>query len=153
MILDERLEFVDGIAIPTTAGTAAIGDVIDTQALGAAAAGTGGLRDIGQGRDLWWYANIDTAGVGGTSMQLQLVSSAASNLSSPTVHAQSAVVALADLKAGSFPVMTPVPAEGPAYKRYVGIIAVVAGTFSGGTFSSGLTLDPRGPRSYPDAVN
>lgn len=153
MILDERLEFFDGIAIPTSAGTALLGDVIDQQALGNAAAGLGQARDIGMGRDMWWYANVDVTATGGTSVQLQFVSSAAATLTSPVIHATSTVTVLANLTAGNTFVMIPVPAEGPAYLRYVGIIAVVAGTFVLGNISSGLMLDPKGWQAYNDAVN
>lgn len=153
MILDERLEFFDGVAIPGSAGTAILGDVIDQQALGGAAAGLGQLRDLGMGRDLWWYASVDVAGAGGTSVQLQLVSSAAAALTSPNVHNVSAVTALAALTAGKLITMQALAAEGVPWLRYVGILAVVAGTFSGGSISSGLTLDPRGWKAYQEGQN
>jgi hypothetical protein len=151
MILDERTEFVDGVAIPTSAGTAAIGDVIDLESLGGS--GLGGLRDVGNGREIFWYVSIDEAGTGGTSMNVQLVSSAAANLGTPTIHAQTGVVLLADLTGGKTVAMISVPLEGPAYKRYLGIQAVVAGTFTGGSFSSGLTLDSKGWKPYAEGDN
>lgn len=151
MILDERTEFVDGVAIPTSAGTAAIGDVIDLESLGGS--GLGGLRDVGNGREIFWYVSIDEAGAGGTSMNVQLVSSAASNLGTPTIHAQTGVVLLADLTAGKMAAMISVPLEGPAYKRYLGIQTVVAGTFTDGAFSSGLTFDPKGWKPYAEGDN
>ena len=151
MILDERLEFADAVAIPTSAGTAAIGDVIDLEALGANQ--VGGQRDVGNGREIFWYVTVDTAGAGGTSMNLQLVSSASSTLSSPTIHAQTGVVLLADLGAGKTLCMISVPLEGPTYQRYLGLQGVVAGTFTGGAFSSGLTLDPKGWKAYAEGAN
>lgn len=150
-ILDKRLEFADAVAIPASAGTVAIGDVVDLRGLGVGA--IGGQRDIGNGEDVVWYASVDVAGAGGTSMQLQLVSSAASDLSSPNIHAQSAVVPLASLTAGKMLVQITVPLEDPTYLRYLGIRAVTVGTFSGGSFSSGLKLDATAWKAYADAVN
>lgn len=151
-ILDKRNEFADAVAIPASAGTVAIGDVIDLRGLGGGSL-LGGLRDVGNGEDVVWYASVDVAGAGGTSLQLQLVSSAASDLSSPNIHAQSAVVALANLTAGKVLVQITLPLEDPAYLRYLGIRAVTVGTFSGGSFSSGLKLDATAWKSYADAVN
>ena len=139
MIIDNYNEFFDGVAIPTSAGTALLGDVIDLS----------NVRDIGNGQPLYWYASVDVAGAGGTSVNLQLCSSDSANLSSPTIHAQSGVIALANITAGKMLVMVPVPLEGLVYKRYLGIQAVVVGTFTGGNISSGLTLDPRGIKAYP----
>lgn len=151
MILDERTEFFDGAAIPTSAGTAALGDVVDLQSLGGT--DTGALRDIGNGREIFWYAVVETAGTGGTSLNLQLVSSAASTLTSPNIHAQTGVVVLANLTAGKKLVMISVPLEGSEYLRYLGVQAVAAGTFTGGTISSGLTLDPVGWKAYAEGAN
>lgn len=151
MILDERTEFVDATAIPGSAGTAAFGDVIDLRSLGGA--GLGGLRDVGNGREIFWYVSVDTAGAGGTSVNLQLVSSDSPSLTSPTVHDQTGVIVLANLTAGKLLAMKSVPLEGPEYKRYLGLQAVTVGTFTGGALSSGLTLDPKGWKAYPEGDN
>lgn len=151
-ILDKRNEFADAVAIPASAGTVAIGDVIDLRGLGGGSL-LGGLRDVGNGEDVVWYASVDVAGAGGTSLQLELVSSAASDLSSPNVHARSAVVPLASLTAGKMLIQITLPLEDPTYLRYLGIRAVTVGTFSGGSFSSGLKLDATAWKAYADAVN
>lgn len=151
-ILDERTEFADAVAIPAAAGTVLVGDVIDLRGLGGGSA-LGSLRDIGNGEDLVWYVSVDAAATGGTSMQVQLVSSAAAALSAPVVHAMTPVVALAGLTAGKVIYQITVPLEDPAYLRYLGILAVTLGTFTGGTFSSGLKLDATAWKSYADAVN
>jgi hypothetical protein len=151
-ILDERTEFADAVAIPASAGTVAVGDVIDLRGQGGGSA-LGSLRDIGNGKEVVWYVSVDAAGAGGTSLQVQLVSSAAADLSSPNIHANTPVVALAGLTAGKVIYQITVPLEDPAYLRYLGIRAVTVGTFSGGSFSSGLKLDATAWKAYADAVN
>ena len=147
MILDERLEFADNTLISQAgAGTTVLGDVIDTGAVS---------RDLGMGQDVYWYLQLDAAAAGGTSARFQLVSSAAANLGTPTVHLDTGVINLAQLTpAGKVLYFGQLPQEGLTYLRYLGVQQVVVGTFSGtGAVSSGLTLDAKGWRAYPDAVN
>lgn len=151
-ILDKRNEFASAVAIPASAGTVAVGDVIDLQGLGGGTV-IGKQRDAGNGEDVVWYVSINAPGAGGTSVQFQLVSSAASDLSSPNIHAQSAVVPLASLTAGKVILQITLPLEDPTYLRYLGIRAVTVGAFSGGTFSSGLKLDATAWKAYADADN
>lgn len=151
MILDERNEFADALIIPTSAGTAAGGDVIDLRGMGLV--NLGSLRDVGNGADIWFYAQIDTTAVGGTSFQIQLVSSAAADLSSPNIHYTSAAIVTASLTAGKRIAMISLPLEDPAYLRYLGIRTIVVGTYSLGNYSAGLTLDAQGWKAYADAVN
>lgn len=142
MILDERTEFLDAFTIPA-AGTAIVGDVIDTSV----------ARDLGMGRDIWWYVSVDVAGAGGTSIQVNLVTDDNAALATPAVIVSSPVVPLASLTAGKMAVMIALPVEGVAYERYLGLQLVTVGVFSAGAISSGLTLDPKGWKAYPDAVN
>lgn len=142
MILDERTEFIDNFTIPA-AGTAIAGDVIDTTI----------ARDIGNGHELFWYTSVGAAAAGGTSVNVQLVSSNAPALTSPVVHAQTGVIPLASLTAGKMIGFFDLPLEGPAYKRYVGIQLVVAGTFTAGTLNSGFTLDKKGWKAYREGLN
>ena len=145
MILDERTEFFDGILIPQSAGTSILGDVVDTGA---------NQRDLGNGEDIFWYVSCDVSGAGGTSAQFNLVTDDNASLSTPAIIASSPVIVLANLTAGRMLYMTTLPIEGVAYERYLGVQAVVAGTFTGlGAVSSGLTLDPKGWKAYKDAVN
>lgn len=143
MILDRLTEFFDGTAIPGSAGTAALGDVIDLEV----------ARDVGSGHALYWYVAVGDAAAGGTSVNLQLVSSDSDDLSNPTIHAQTGVIETADLTAGRNLVMVALPVEGNEYGRYLGIQAVTVGTFTDGTLSSGLTLDPRSWKAYPEGNN
>lgn len=138
MILDDRLEFFDGVSIPA-AGTALVGDQIDLEV----------PRDIGNGEDLYWYVAVEAPAVGGTSIKFELITSAAAAMSAPVVLAESPVIPLASLNANRLPVMLGLPAEGTPYLRYLGVRAVVVGTFTDGTLSSGFTLDKSGFRAYP----
>lgn len=142
MILDDRLEFFDGLVIPA-AGTAVLGDQIDLEV----------ERDIGQGQPIYWYVAMETPAEDGTSIQFQLITDEAADMASPSVLVSSPVIPIADLNAGKMPVMLALPAEGMAYERYLACRAVVVGTFTAGTMSSGLTLDKAGYRAYPQGVN
>lgn len=137
MILDKYNEFFKELDIPGSAGTTTEGDVIDLT----------DYRDIGNGQPVYWYASVAEDGAGGTSVNVQLVTSDNADLSAGTVVAQTGVVALADLTAGAMLAMMALPLA--EYKRYVGVQVVVVGTFTGGALSSGLTLDPHGWRPYP----
>lgn len=155
MILDERLEFADATSVAAAAGTALIGDVID---LGSAP------RDIGMGREVFWYISVDTSvitgGAAGT-IQFTLASDAQAAIAtdgSATVHAVTAAFvtdddALNALDAGRAIYCLALP-SGALYERYLGVLATIATTtVTAGAISSGLTLDPAGWRAYPDAVN
>lgn len=144
MILDERTEFFDALLIPQAAGTTVLGDVIDLSV----------PRDLGQGIPVFWTVTEDITAAGGTSIQLNLITSATSNMASPTVIASTPVILLAGLTAGKILYQAPLPAEGNLYQRYLGVQGVVAGTFTGtGAISSFLTLDSRSTKHYPQGVN
>jgi len=143
MILDERNEFAGGVAIPA-AGTNLVGDVIYLGDV---------HRDIGNGQPIYWYGTVSPDVAGGTSIQLQLITDDNAAMASPTVVATGAVVPLAQLQENPMVVMASLPLEGVAYEEYLGIRAVVVGTFSAGTLTSGLTLDPHGWRAYPEGNN
>lgn len=140
MILDKRSEFFAGVAIPAAAGTSILGDVIDIK----------DVRDIGNGQPLYWYFAATETAVGGTSVQLNLVSSDAAAMTSPVVHASTGAVPLASLTPEKLAAMLTVPLEGTPYKRFVGIQAVVVGTFTAGKISSGFTLDAHGWKAYKE---
>lgn len=155
MILDERLEFADAGSVAAAAGTTLLGDVIDL--------GTPN-RDIGNGREMWWYISIDTSiitgGAAGT-IQFSLVSDAQAAIAtdgSATVHATTAAYvtdddALNALDAGRAPIMIALPV-GTLYERYLGVLVTIGTTtVTAGAVSTGLTLDPVGWRAYPDGAN
>ena len=155
MILDERLEFADNVSVAAAAGTALIGDVIDLQV----------ARDIGQGHPLYLVITVGTeiitGGVAGT-IAFDLASDAQAAIATDgtaTVHASTGSEATGaagtndDLAAGSVLAVLSVPAEGPVYERYLGILARVGTTtVTAGTINAFLTLDPTGNKAYPQAT-
>jgi hypothetical protein len=152
MIHDELTEFLDATALNTGgAGTYLIGDVIDLGASG------GTLKDIGNGRSLYWVVQISTTATSGGSAtgNLQLASDAQAAIAtdgSATVHAQTGAIAVATLVAGYRRVF-PLPVE-KRYERYVGVLQVTAtAAFTAGAVDSFLTLDPPGWYAAPDGTN
>lgn len=148
MIMDELNEFCDATAMNTGgAGTYVIGDVID---LGA----NGTLKDIGNGRPVYFVAQVTTTFVGATNTtNLQLVSDSVVALTtSPTVHWQSGATAVASWVAGyRFCVALPVEKR---YERYMGVQHITAvAALSAGAIDAFLTLDPTGWIPMPDATN
>jgi hypothetical protein len=99
------------------------------------------INDPGRGEpNIQLFAQVDTATfTGGTSMQVQVITSAAAALSSPTVLCESAVIALASLVAGYQFRIAGIPAG--SAQRYLGFNYVVVGTMATGTVTAGLALD------------
>lgn len=147
MILDERLEFADATSVAAAAGTALIGDVIDLSSV---------ARDVGQGRELWFVITVDTEIITGGSagtLQFILASDAQAAIAtdgSATAHYTSRLFVTDDsaandtaMNAGEVVVAVPLPAEGPVYERYLGVLAVTATTTTtAGKINAFLTLDP-----------
>jgi hypothetical protein len=158
MIMDERNEFADAVSVIGAAGTALIGDVID---LGP------NQRDIGEGKTVYFVITVDTeiitAGTAGT-IAFQLVSDAQPAIAtdgSATVHVASrafvtgtAAANSSELNAGASTFVVGLPSEGPAYERYLGVLAVVGTTATtAGKINAFLTLVPKGWDAYPEGVN
>ncbi len=105
----------------------------------------GVARDTGPGGDLWFNTTIDTtftAGGAGT-LQIQVVSSAAANLGSPTVLIETAPLALAQLTAGRSPITIRLPRSilttQPIGQRYIGLQYTVAtGPMTAGALTTNL---------------
>lgn len=150
MILDKLNTFAAALAINTGgAGTYFLGDVIDLQAQQ--------IRDIGNGRQVYWVTTIDTSLASATgTFNLQLVSDAQAAIAvdgSATVHDQIGAKLAAAVVAGTKFVRV-VPLELPTYERYLGILQITAvAAFTAGKINSFLTLDPIGWKPYPDASN
>lgn len=150
MILDERLEFCDATALNTgAAGSYLLGDVIDLGAV---------PGDIGQGEPLYLVITIDTLPTSGgaATAQFTLASDAQAAIAtdgSATVHATTGAQTIEQMAAGKKFVL-PVPMEGNAYERYLGILQTTAvAAFTAGKINAFITLDPTGNKAYPDAVN
>src|SRR5690606_4046197 len=147
MILDERNEFADGVAVAGAAGTRQGGDVIDLSV----------ARDIGAGQPIYLYILIETAPTGADTVAFHLVSDSVDPPAldgSATVHYSTGDVAIADLPVGTR-YMVALPLEDPDYERYLAIHVtnVGDGALADLVFSAGLTLDPRGWKAYPDGQN
>jgi hypothetical protein len=96
-------------------------------------------RNVGRSFAMRMVAVLPTALAGGTSIQAQLIESANSNLSSPTVLASGPTVALASAIAGAEILDVPIPGT---TKRYLGVQYVLVGTFSGaGTVTAGVVAE------------
>ena len=155
--MDERTEFADATSVAAAAGTALIGDVIDTEV----------VRDMGMGQPVYLVITTDTeiitGGAAGT-LTFKLASDAqaaiATNGSASEHFTTKAFVTDgtdandAELKAGGVIAMVALPAEGVPYERYLGILAVTATTTTtAGAINAFLTLDPHGWTAYADATN
>lgn len=110
---------------------AAAGTIVSTDSIDMLASN----RNLGRGSaPMRMVVSVTAALVGGTSIQAQLIESANSNLSSPTVLASGPVVPLASAVAGAELLDVPMP---DTAKRYLGVQYVTLGTFTtGGTVSA-----------------
>lgn len=157
MIMDERLEFADAVSVAAAAGTANIGDIIDSSV----------VRDLGQGQPVYLIITVDTEIItGGTAgtLAFQLVSDSTTTIATDgtaSIHAVSEAYVTdgtdandPEMKAGAVAFQIALPAEGNAYERYLAIQAVTATTTTtAGAINAFLTVDPYGWKSYPDASN
>lgn len=154
MIMDDFLEFADAVTVAAAAGTALVGDVIDL-----------GLpqRDVGLGELTYFVVTVDTEIItGGTAgtIEFLLVSDAQAAIAvdgSATVHYRSGTFVTDDaaanspkLNAGGVPVCIPLPTEGAAYERYLGVLVITGTTTTtAGKINAFLTLDPISRKVYP----
>jgi len=156
MILDERTEFADALALNTgAAGTYNLGDVIDTQGT---TIGTANLtRDLGISTDcLWLVIRVSTAATSGGSAtgQFRLVSddTATPSTTTATVHYTSAAIPVASMTAGSTVAVVCLPSG--AYERYLGIQQITGtAAFTAGAIDAFLTANPAVWKAYADNVN
>ncbi len=151
MIMDERLEFADALALNTgAAGTYLLGDVIDLQLA------SGG--DIGAGQPVYLIITVDTTATSGGAATVELVlasdaQAAIATDGSATQHATTGPQGFATLTAGKTFVI-PVPSQGPLYERYLGILQKTGtAAVTAGKINAFLTLDPTGWKAYADAPN
>lgn len=138
MHIDVLNQFGNAATLIGATGSNAVGDVIDLDPTD-----SGNIPNIGAGEPMWLVARIATAvdsAADGATVNLQLVSSAAEALTSPTVHAQSGVLAEAVLIEGYQALAIRIPSG--TYLKYLGILAVVAGeAVTAGALDAYLTHD------------
>lgn len=152
MILDERTEFCDAVALNTgAAGTYLLGDQID---LGVA-------RDIGAGQPLYLVVTVDTGITVASSTGTVSFSLASDNSASiatngtATVHATSAAWATSTtaIPAGTVLFAVALPMEGAVYERYLGILQTTGVTaINAGKINAFLTHDVAKYKAYADAI-
>lgn len=147
MILDERTEFADGVAVSGAAAVRNVGDTIPLAAVG----------DLGNGQPIYAYILVDAAPTGATSVEFRLVSDAGATPAtdgSASLHYSTGAVAIASMPAKTRYVF-PLPLEGVAYEGYLGLQAVNVGATALASLvvTAGLTLDPVGWKPYPEGAN
>jgi len=146
MMLDKQLMFEDalalsGLAVATTVST----NTVDLWGSAAAAIPQGGTvpHDIGKGTKVELFGQVLTTATSGgaATLTVQLITSAAAALTSPTVIAQTmTALALATLVAGYRFRFGSVPVG--ILQRYLGVQFVVGtAVYTGGTISVGLAMD------------
>jgi hypothetical protein len=148
MILDERGEFCDAIAL-NTGGAASylVGDVID---LG------GTSQDIGTGEPLYLVIQVDTTATSGGAAtgQFHLCSDAQAAIAvdgTATYHFSTGAIPVATLVAGYQVCAVRLPSG--AYERYLGIVQTTAvAAFTAGKINAFLTHDISKWSALPDAL-
>lgn len=90
-------------------------------------------RNPGRGGPMRIVANVMTSLVGGTSIQAQVIESAAGNLGSPTVLVSGPVVTVANAVAGAELLDVPMP---DTSKEYLGLQYVIVGNVTAGAVSA-----------------
>ncbi|TPQ24932.1 Bbp16 family capsid cement protein [Methylomonas koyamae] len=114
-------------------------------------------RDMGQGSDLYAVFTVDetVTAAGAATVTFQIISSAASNLSSPTVLIESAPIGKAELTAGRDPIAICLPESflnaQPIGQRYLGVQYTIAtGPLTAGKFTCSITdSEVSSNKNYP----
>lgn len=148
MILDERMEIVDDVAIATPIGRALMGDVIDlTKA-----------RNIGVGNELHCVIQITQAvtSVGAATVDFELVSDAQAAIAvdgSASKHASTGPIAKDALTVGKTFIL-PLPPEGSVpYERFLGVISNPAvAALTAGKANVFFTADVKQWKAAADAL-
>jgi hypothetical protein len=142
MITDAYLLVCDQLASIRAAATYTSNNTIDLSV----------NRDLGVAPLKVLY-NVDVAFAGGTSVQPQIITSAAANLGSPTVIDGGNTILLAALTLGAMfirdlPELTGPSGVGTTGQRYLGIQFVGVGVFTLGTISARLVKDTQDVKHY-----
>jgi hypothetical protein len=160
-IRDFQASFTDttsgnSLSIVGVAGTYTAPNSIDTAPLGAylteltandtqLSANVNAFRDMGGGEPMWLVIDWVTAPTGGTSADVQLITSASSSLSSPTVMYDFGVVAIANLTGPTaygkgVRQIAKLP-RSPNWLEWLGIQIVTVGTMTAGACIAYLAND------------
>ena len=135
MYIDENLE------VSAAAGTDTP-QVLTTTAVSTSSIDLGSIRDVGEGRPLYFVTIVTTDFAGGTNMSVKSIISAAAALTGPRVVGDSVNYITALLKAevstgireGAGPIITPVgPLVWETGLQFLGVQYAITGTMSGGS--------------------
>lgn len=114
------------------------------------------IRDIGAGEELNIAITVDTTvtAAGAATVNFQIITSAAANLSSPTIIGQTDAIPKANLAAGVGPLYLPIPrafinTTGGGGQRYLGLQYTVAtGPLTAGAFTANVVIDAADSRKF-----
>lgn len=146
MIFDKQNMFSEAQDLAQTNATYASTNVID---LGAAPTVPGGLVgtlpiDPGRGGKVEIFCRVGTTfttSAGGT-LRVQVVLSAATALSTPTILSDTGILAVTNLTAGFEFKLSPTIPHTKTPLRYLGILYIIGtGAMTAGTMTAGLMLD------------
>ncbi|CAA2393589.1 hypothetical protein [Xanthomonas phage Tabio] len=133
MILDQLLYFSDNQAVLADG----ISNVIDRGSTAPVLANF----SPGFAGDLFLVVQTGTAFTGATALEVKLASDSTADLAtSPTTHASTGAIPVANLGANKVVAVLPVPPGD--YERYVGLIYDITGTGTAGTIRAFLTQTP-----------
>lgn len=153
-IRDFQASFTDA-AVPYldftgAAGTYIAANSIDTSPLGGyfteqsasdtqLSANVNAGRDIGSSEHQWLMIDVITAPTGGTSCDFQLITSASSSLSSPTILYDSQAIVIATLVKG-YRIKVDLP-DSASYLQWLGLQVVTVGTMTAGRIMAWIGAD------------
>lgn len=96
-------------------------------------------RDLGASQHQWLLVDWIVAPAGGTSTQVQLITSASASLSSPTTLYDSGAIAIANTPKGfRFKVRLP---DSASYLQWLGLQVITLGTMTAGRYMAWLGMD------------
>lgn len=144
MLIDSQLKFATGEELGNT-GTRKVGKAVPLDV----------RADQGEGYPLYLVVLVSTTATSGgaSTLSVELVTADNSALTTNVeVLFATPVFALADIAAGTFLAMIPIPKA--LYRTHLGIREVVAGAnFTGGAITAFLTQDPPAWRAYAEGNN
>lgn len=154
MFVDNNLVLSGAIsAVGAVSGQAVYSAGTSVLSTNAVDLGTG--RDIGEGADLFGRFEVTVAAVGGTSIEMQVISADDAALSvNVTVIGTTGAIPVASLTLGSRTACDINPRIGSKGQRYMGARYISVGTTTAGSFFADLGIDIQdGQKFYATGIN